>query len=130
MPQSCACCPQPVLEGDVERNRKTAPTVVPTPDPPRDHDIQTRREHLVFQKEEIWQWWQPRDPKSKKQKSRNLRTKMFSAFCSSSQKKNLSKSICKKHMEIFICWLTPPPPLTYGKSAAFYPLFKMIFRQF
>ena len=33
----------------------------------------------------------------------------------------LSKIICKKHMEFFICWLNPPPPppLTYGKSATF-----------
>ena len=44
MPQSCACCPKPVLEGDVERNRYTAPTVVPAPDPAQDHDLQTRSE--------------------------------------------------------------------------------------
>ena len=36
----------PNLEGDVERNRKTAPTVVPAPDPARDHNLhlQTRSE--------------------------------------------------------------------------------------
>ena len=32
----------------------------------------------------------------------------------------LSKMICKKHMEFFICWFDPLPPLTYGKSATFF----------
>ena len=38
----------------------------------------------------------------------------------------LSKSICKKHMEFSICWLTPPPPNIW-KICNF---LKMIFRQF